>query len=87
MHTAIGKVQEALFIQDVVIEGKTHKGKVDVRKAHGAIKDLGKIINEAGVGQEEFNQFKAEVDKIPRNDKWAGRVLSEGKMSARAVSL
>lgn len=87
LHTAIGKVQEALFIQDVVIEGKTHKGKVDVRKAHGAIKDLGKIINEAGVGQEEFNQFKAEVDKIPRNDKWAGRVLSEGKMSARAVSL
>lgn len=78
VFSAMAKIEEALLVQDVEIEGKTYKGKISVDKIPEAMKKLEKAINQVGTWDEKqaFKSFKGEVKKIAPKETWANRALS-----------
>ena len=78
VFSAMAKIEEALLVQDVEIEGKTYKGRISVDKIPEAMKKLEKAINQIGTWDEKkaFESFKGEVKKIVPEETWANRALS-----------
>ena len=78
VFAAMAKIEEALLVQDVKIEGKVYKGKISGDKIPEAMRKLEKAIKKAGTRDEigQFELFKTEVKEVAPKETWANRALS-----------